>query len=210
MDLSPAASTATSVTSASPIISADAVVAVRPGFRIALPRASDPAAPPIFVAGQPSTRANGGTSVGASIATPMKSPTAPMPTASSRSFVVKPPTNSPTSISAIDPTIVSVAASELNLASRDRGRTAPSRTAAIGGTLVARSAGQIAAMTVTTTPRRSETTIVRVAKTVPVWGRSMPRETKSELSPLARPTPRNSPVTAANNPMIAASRMTDQ
>ena len=42
----PAASTATSVTSASPIISAEAVEAVRCGFRRALSRASTPAAPP--------------------------------------------------------------------------------------------------------------------------------------------------------------------
>ena len=40
--LSPAASTETSVTSVSPIISADAVDAVRDGFRIELPRASMP------------------------------------------------------------------------------------------------------------------------------------------------------------------------
>ena len=51
----PAASTATSVTSASPIISAAAVEAVRCGFRRALSRASTPAAPPIRVAGQPSS-----------------------------------------------------------------------------------------------------------------------------------------------------------
>ena len=51
----PAASTATSVTSARPIISADAVDAVRCGLRRALSRASEPAAPPIFVAGQPSS-----------------------------------------------------------------------------------------------------------------------------------------------------------
>ena len=41
------------------------------------------AAPP----GQPSTRASGGTSVGASIATPMKTASAPTPSASSRCFV---------------------------------------------------------------------------------------------------------------------------
>ncbi len=49
--LSPAASTETSVTSARPIMRADAVDAVRCGFRIALPRASAPAAPPKRAAG---------------------------------------------------------------------------------------------------------------------------------------------------------------
>ena len=43
----PAASVATSVTSASPIISAAAVEAVRCGLRRALSRASRPAAPPM-------------------------------------------------------------------------------------------------------------------------------------------------------------------
>ena len=66
----PAASTETSVTSVTPIISADAVDAVRDGLRIELPRASRPGAPPQRAAGQPRTRAIGGTSVGASIATP--------------------------------------------------------------------------------------------------------------------------------------------
>ena len=42
--LRPAARTPTSVTSVSPIIRADAVLAVRDGFRVALPRASLPAA----------------------------------------------------------------------------------------------------------------------------------------------------------------------
>jgi hypothetical protein len=41
------------VTSASPIIKAAAVDAVRCGFRRALSRASSPAVPPILVAGQP-------------------------------------------------------------------------------------------------------------------------------------------------------------
>ena len=210
VDLRPAASTATSVTSASPIISADAVDAVRPGFRIALPRASVPAAPPSRVAGQPSTRASGGTSVGASIATPMKSAAAPMPIESSRSFVDSPPTNSPTSIRAIEPTMVSSATYGPKRAKRDGGRTAPSRTAAIGGTLVARIAGRSAAISVIPMPMASETTIVRVEKTVPACGRSMPTLTNSAFSPLARPSPRKSPVSDATTPITNASSITDQ
>ena len=45
--------------------------------------------------------------------------------------------------------------------------SAPSRTAAIGGTRVALSAGKIPATSVTMTPISIETTIVRVANTVP-------------------------------------------
>ena len=47
----------TAVTSATPIISALAVTAVRPGLRMALSRASRPAAPPSQAAGRPTTPA---------------------------------------------------------------------------------------------------------------------------------------------------------
>jgi len=49
-----------------------AVEAVRPGLRIEFARASRPALPPIFVAGQPSTDANGRTSQAEISATPMR------------------------------------------------------------------------------------------------------------------------------------------
>src|SRR3954452_16568427 len=53
----PLATTVTAVTSATPIISADAVLAVRPGLRIALRRGSAPAAPPEPTAGRATTGA---------------------------------------------------------------------------------------------------------------------------------------------------------
>ena len=83
----PAASTATSVTSASPIISAAAVEAVRCGFRRALSRASAPAAPPIFVAGHPSAPASGRMNRTESRAKPMKTRSAPSPSQISRLVV---------------------------------------------------------------------------------------------------------------------------
>ena len=61
----------------SPIISAAAVEAVRDGFLIEFDRASTPATPPIFVAGQPMAEASGRTSRGASIVTPRKMPSTP-------------------------------------------------------------------------------------------------------------------------------------
>ena len=197
------------MTSARPIISAAAVDAVRDGFRTELPRASFPAAPPSLAAGQPRTRASGGTSVGASIATPMKTAAAPMPSDSSRAFVESPPTNSPISISANAPRITTVATTGPNRANRDFGSTAPSRTAEIGGTRVARIAGRDAAISVTSTPTSIETTIVRVANTVPACGRSIPNETKSAFSPFASPSPRNSPASDARTPMMNASSITD-
>ena len=53
------------MTSASPIISAAAVEAVRAGWRIAFSRASEPETPPKRAPGQPSVEASGGTSFGA-------------------------------------------------------------------------------------------------------------------------------------------------
>ena len=97
------------MTSASPIISADAVEAVRAGLRDELPSASSPAAPPIFVAGHPRTFTSGGTSLGANIEKPMNSVTAPRPSESSRIPVDNPLTSSPTSISAIAPMSVAAA-----------------------------------------------------------------------------------------------------
>jgi len=80
---------ATNVTRARPIISADAVDAVRFGLRIALSRASAPAAPPIRVAGQPSTDASGRTTREAFAATPKKRSRMPMPSENRRAGVAR-------------------------------------------------------------------------------------------------------------------------
>ncbi len=59
---SPLATTVTAVTSVTPIVSAAAVTAVRPGLRMALRRASTPALPPRRSAGRPTTDATPRTS----------------------------------------------------------------------------------------------------------------------------------------------------
>ena len=210
MDFRPAASTDTSVTSASPIIRADAVEAVRAGLRIALPRARLPATPPIRVAGQPSTAASGGTSVFASIATPTNMAAAPTPIASRRWVVESDPTNRPISMRPSAAATVTAADTVLKRAKRDGASTAPSRTAEMGGTRVARSAGRSAAISVITTPTSSETMIVRVANTVAACGRSIPNDTNREFRPFARPRPRNSPATAATAPITSASTITER
>ena len=69
---------------------------------------------------------------------------------------------------------------------RPPGTTAPSRTAAIGGTRVARIAGMTPASRVMRVPTTRETTIVRVSKTVFAWGMSAPTARKMADSPLAR------------------------
>ena len=59
-------------------------------------------------------------------------------------------------------------------------------------------------------PTRSETTIVRVAKTVAPCGRLIPIETKSRFSPFASSRPRKRPTTEATMPITSASTTTDQ
>ena len=87
----------------------------------------------------------------------------------------------------------------------DAAASAPSRTAAIGGTRVARSAGRRLAISVTMIPAASAMTIVDVPKTMPLFGSVKPTASNSLKSPLARPSPRKSPVTAARIPITSAS-----
>ena len=69
-------------------------------------------------------------------------------------------------------------------ANRDFGSVAPSLTAEIGGTRVARIAGKSPARSVIPTPTTSETTTVRVAKTRSAVGRSTPRTSEQRLDSL--------------------------
>ena len=87
---------------------------------------------------------------------------------------------------------------------------APSRTAAIGGTLVALRAGEIVASMVIPTPIRSDTTTVRVCRTVPFVGRSTPTALKKAFRPLASRKPQNSPTIAATRPVMKPSSNTER
>ena len=84
------------------------------------------------------------------------------------------------------------------------------RTAAIGGTRVARIAGKRPATSVTSVPTSSETTIVRVAKTVSVCGRSRFSDLKSAFSPSASASPLKRPMIEAPRPITSASRITER
>ena len=77
--LRPAAKIAVNTTSASPIMSAEAVIAVRCGWRSAFSRASRPGIPWNRSSGAPMKRASGRTSTGASSATPNIITTTPSP-----------------------------------------------------------------------------------------------------------------------------------
>ena len=155
----PCAITVTSVTSATPIISADAVTAVRPGWRIALRRASAPAEPPTFSAGRPSSDAR------------------PRTARAGRRTLWAP--------------------------------GSASRSAATGGTRVARHAGIRPAISVTSVPTSIETTIVRLANTVPASGSARSIERKIASRPFATPKPTASPASEASSPIASASSSTE-
>ncbi len=195
---SPCASTATAVTRARPIISAAAVEAVRPGLRMAFERASFPATPPTSVAGQPRIEASGRARLGATMATPMKRAQTPTARTTRRWPVVIPLPNAAKTTSASATAHTTTATTGPKRANREGGSTEPSWTAAIGGTLVALSAGRRLASSVTITPRAIETITVRQANTSPVWGRSTPADLKSASSPLASARPTKRPTIEAS------------
>ena len=150
----PAASVATSVTSARPIISAAAVDAVRCGLRRALSRASGPAAPPICVAGQPRNPASGRDERRARASRRRRrraaSPTIRAGSARSRCRARRARARAARSRRAVRRAATGVR----KRWNRPGGSSAPSRTAAIGGTRVARSAGKKLAISVTRIPER--------------------------------------------------------
>ena len=144
----PAPSTATTVTSVSPIISAAAVEAVRLGLRTEFALASSPAMPPLRRAGRPTRRVSGLTMCGAARATPTKSARIPMPSSRTTAIVPSPLAKMPTEMAATDAAITTTAVFSEWAAKREGGSVEPSRTAAIGGTRVARSAGTMLASSV--------------------------------------------------------------
>ena len=87
--------TATNVISASPIITAAAVEAVRAGFRTAFSRASLPAVPPNRAPGAPRTKASGRTTRDATIATATNSNSTPATSERIRTLMSRPCANRP-------------------------------------------------------------------------------------------------------------------
>ena len=92
------------------------------------------------------------------------------------------------------------------------GSATSSRSAATGGTRVARRAGARLATSVTTTPTRSATMIVRGSTTVPEAGTSNPIALKSAFRPAATRTPSarpmSEPITPRNSPSPSTERRT--
>ena len=114
----------------------------------------------------------------------MNRPSTPPPSSTTTPSVLTPLANTPAEIAATEARMTPSASFEECAAMRDAGSSAPSRTAAIGGTRVARSAGRMLAASVTPVPTSSATTTVRAATTVPDFGRSVPSASNSALRPL--------------------------
>ena len=142
-----------------------------------------------------------------SIATPTK--TSSVPRISRMSTVDVPCEKSPRTSSAKPSAVMTAATGVRKRWKRPGGSSAPSRTAAIGGTRVARRAGKKLAISVTTIPSASETTIVRVSNRSPLFGSVKPTASNSENSPLASASPRKRPTTEAITPIASASTTTD-
>ena len=88
------------------------------------------------------TAASGRTRRAENRAMPMNSSSTPAPSSDSRAVVDNPLANNPTSTNAIPATASSAAPTGRNRLNRPGASVAPSRTAAIGGTRVARQAGR--------------------------------------------------------------------
>ena len=191
-----AANTVMKPTSATPIISDDAVRAVRFGFRIALRVASSPLSPRIR-SGTPNTLATGRASTGPRTATPTNVASAPTPTSA-----ISPP--SPANSAATPAAVITEPATARRAEPAERS-TLTSRSAAIGAILAARRAGSHADSTVTTTPTANERIIAFGSITVGPSGMSNPNADISCRSPAATATPAARPAADASTPMTAAS-----
>ena len=184
----PAAKTVTNTTTARPIISEAAVVAVRPGLRTVFSRASRPVRPRTRSSGQPATEASGLTSRGLNSETPNRVAAAPPPTSRAAVLDSAPPKR-PSAVRASPPTPSTTATAVTIRPRRRLSGSSASRSAAIGDTRVARSAGLSAENSVTRIPTSSATTIVRAAITVPVLGRSMPKRLEHRVEGLGEADP---------------------
>ncbi len=141
---------------------------------------------------------------------PTNSAIRPPPTSSATRRAFSPPANTPAAIAATEAAISPPASATECFATPDSGNVAPSRTAAIGGTRVARRAGMTLAATVTSVPTSSDTMIVRDATTVPASGRSAPSAANRAFMPLAMPSPSRMPDDRAMRPTITPSRTTER
>src|SRR4051812_30370080 len=200
--LSDAANTETNATSPRPIISADAVDAVRRGLRLAFSSPSRPVA--VRRNGRPMTAAKPRANNGDSVATPRNVSAAPSPT-STPGFDAPP--NKADEIAAMPS--ASTTPPMMTRLRIDESGVELSRSASIGATRDARRDGTHAATTVTPIPTISDTTTVRVSIASAVGGSLRPSAPSSALSPNARTTPSPMPRTEPISPTANDSSSTE-
>ena len=166
-------------TSARPIMSAEAVAAVRRGWRSAFCTASDPTVPNMRGNANPRIRTIGPASAGLTTIAPMSAATTPSPT----SWEPEPPPTAAPAVMAPRPTTSRIAPAMARKCSERAGRAMSSRRAAMGGMREARMAGASPATTVTRTPITRPTMIVRGRSTSPSVGISAPMAENSPWRP---------------------------
>ena len=184
------------LTSATPRVRANAVVAVRVGVRREFSAASLPIAPN----GQPTTRPMRGTTgreaAGEARNTPTNTATAPIPTTMARSRVSSESHATPTTAAAT-PAASTAAPATVRALSEPRAPAADALIAATGGTEPARRAGAHAESTVTRTPTTTGTTSPVAVMPSPPPTPSTPRAdiaaTMRATSPMPSPTPSAEP-----------------
>ncbi len=202
----PAAKIATNTTSATPIISAEAVTAVRCGWRRAFSVARWPVSPG---SGRPTSALSGRTRVGASSAKPNIISTAPNP---SRDAVVLALPGSPNSAYSriARPTSSTAAAVKIRrLRSRPTPGVPASRIASTGSMRVARRAGTKPDTTVVITPTSRPAMIVRVCSWMLVVPSSRPNAPNSARSAGAISRPSAMPTIDAPRPITNDSASTE-
>ncbi len=120
------------------------------------------------------------------------------------------PANSPVSTAASEARTMPSPTFGVCAANRAGGSVEPSRTAAIGGTRVARRAGRMLATSVTSVPTTIERITVRGWTIVEASGSSRPRAAIRANMPLASPMPASSPSTDAIRPITKPSATTER
>jgi hypothetical protein len=206
-DFRPAASTATNATSPMPTMRVAAVIAVRAGLRVELSRASSPVACPSRSSGQPTSAASGRTMYRASMATPTKTSSDPVPIAVSRADAAPPP-NSPCSSRAVPKAPTSATRITRRRLGAGASGAVSSRMAATGETRVARTAGITAAAAVTPMPTVRPIAMVRGSRPTAARGMPIPAASNSVPSRREKPRPASSPATEAARPRTSASAAT--
>ena len=200
------ANTAAKTTSATPIISAAEVVAVRPGLRSVFSRASLPVTPRSRSIGLPTRDASGATMLPASIETPTKSRISPRPN-SGRAAPKDEVANSPAAIASA-PSANSTRAIQVRLRPLAASGLAVSWSASSGVTRVARNAGTTEEPSVATTPTISGAMIAAAGMTVPDCGSSKPIALNSPVTSSTKPRPNRMPTIEAKTPSRSASMIT--